>query len=98
MIRLAANRFGQTLIVLFVIALLAFVLSAYVGDPLTSLLPLDASQAQRDALTSQLNLDKSMPERFLYFIWDALHGDFGISFRTNEPVIDLLLVRLPATL
>ena len=98
MIRLAANRVGQTLIVLLVIALIAFVLGAYVGDPLSALLPIDATQAQRNELIAQLNLDKPMPERFWLFLSGAFQGDFGISFRTNEPVIDLLLARLPATL
>ena len=98
MIRLAASRVGQTLIVLLVIALIAFVLGAYVGDPLSALLPIDATQAQRNELIAQLNLDKPMPERFWLFLSGAFQGDFGISFRTNEPVIDLLLARLPATL
>ena len=92
------NRLWQAMIVLLLISLAGFLLVDYLGDPLASLLPADASQAQRDELIATLNLNAGLFERFGHFLNNLLHGSLGLSYRTHEPVTALILQRLPATL
>ena len=55
------------------------------------------SPAQRDALLRSFGLDKPLPEQYGLWLWAMLHGDFGTSFRTGEPVAAVLGQRLPLT-
>ena len=62
------------------------------------MLPMDAPQSAVDALTQELGLDKPMWEQYLIFLWKALQGDFGQSYRWQQPALTLVLERLPATI
>jgi ABC-type dipeptide/oligopeptide/nickel transport system permease component len=43
-------------------------------------------------------LDKSIPEQFVIYISEILHGDLGDSLRYGKPVTDLMVERLPTTI
>jgi peptide/nickel transport system permease protein len=58
----------------------------------------DYTEAQRVALVHQLGLDKPFFVQYADFLWRALHGNFGLSFRLAQPVAGLIAERLPATL
>ena len=58
MIPLIKQRAGQALVVLFVVSILAFVLSAVVGDPIASILGINALPEDREALRLRLGLDE----------------------------------------
>ncbi|WP_210483964.1 ABC transporter permease [Microvirga antarctica] len=98
MLRYFASRTFQAVIVLFIISLIGFALVANLGDPLAALLSPDATEAQRAELAASLNLNASFAERFLSFFGGLWRGDFGISYRTHEPVAHLIWDRLPATI
>ena len=68
------------------------------GDPVSLLLPVEASQADVARLRAALGLDRSVFEQFATFVGNAAHGDFGNSLRQNTPALRLVLDRLPATL
>lgn len=80
------------------VALLAFVLFQYVGDPVTIMLGQDGTDAERAELRERLGLNAPAPVQFAKFVGNAVQGDFGISLRQSEKVSDLLKSRLPATL
>jgi peptide/nickel transport system permease protein len=80
------------------VALLAFVIFRFVGDPVELMLNEQASQAQRDELRERLGLNDPAPVQFLRFLANAAQGQFGLSYRTSEPVNRMILERLPATL
>jgi peptide/nickel transport system permease protein len=42
-------------------------------------------------------LDKSLPQQYLTYVWNILHGDMGISISTRRPVTDDLKQYFPAT-
>jgi len=92
------SRILQGIPVLLAVGLLAFGLFAFIGDPVTILLGQDHTRAEQEALVRQLGLDQSIIVRYVRFLWTALHGDFGISYRLAQPVSRLLAERLPATL
>jgi len=98
MIGFIGSRLLQAIPVLLVVGFIAFALFAYVGDPVSILLPQDHTEAQRLALIQQLGLDQPFFVQYGHFLWAALHGEFGISYRLAQPVGGLIAERLPATL
>jgi peptide/nickel transport system permease protein len=62
------------------------------------LLPPDATQADVDRLTRQMGLDQPWPVQYLRFLGNAVHGDFGDSFRHRQAAMPLTLSYLPATM
>src|SRR5258705_713316 len=92
------GRLGQTLIVLLVAALVSFMLFRYVGDPVNNMVGQAASLADREAMRTQLGLNDPVAVQFARFVGDVLRGDLGMSYRFGQPISDLLLQRLPATL
>ena len=91
-------RLLQAIPVLIAVGVIAFAMFRYVGDPIGAMLGQDYSTAHRLELMHKLGLDKPAYVQFFRFIWAALHGDFGISYRVGLPVSTLFAQRLPATL
>ncbi|MGF1527153.1 MAG: ABC transporter permease [Candidatus Competibacterales bacterium] len=98
MIGFIAQRLGQSIVVMLVVALIAFALFRYVGDPINNMVGQDTSLAERAALRERLGLNDSPVIQFGRFVVNALQGDFGFSYQHRRPVADLVAERLPATL
>jgi peptide/nickel transport system permease protein len=88
---------AQGVLVIVAVALIAFSMFRFVGDPVASLTGQEASVADREELAERLGLNDSIPVQFGRFLLNALQGDFGISYRQGRPVAALLAERLPAT-
>jgi peptide/nickel transport system permease protein len=99
LLRLTLSRLLTTLITLVGVAVIVFVVIRVVpGNPIAMMLPPGASAADIDRLKALYGLDKSIAEQFLIWFGNVLHGDFGTSITTRQPVLSLVLDRLPATL
>ena len=98
MLAFILRRLAQAVIVMLTVALIAFMLFQYVGDPVTNLLGQDATPAQRAELRADLGLDRPFPIQFAHFIGNAVRGEFGLSLRQGRKVSSLIVERLPATL
>ena len=98
MIFIILRRLLQAVAVLLLVALIAFTIFRFIGDPVESLLGQEATVADRNALIERMGLDDPIPVQYLRFVSNAIQGDFGISYRTAEPVSGLIAERLPATL
>lgn len=92
------RRLAQSIVVLFLTSAIVFLGVYAVGDPLEILLPADASMAERQQVIASLGLDRPLYVQYFAFLGNALQGDFGRSFVFNQPAIELILQRLPATL
>ncbi|WP_271566242.1 ABC transporter permease [Bradyrhizobium sp. CCBAU 11386] len=79
-------------------SLIIFVISRLSGDPVTMMLPMDAPQSAIDALRQEFALDRPIWEQYLRFLWSAVQGDFGQSYRWQMPALALVFERLPATI
>ena len=79
-------------------SLIIFVISRLSGDPVALMLPMDAPQSAVTALRQELGLDRPMWEQYLLFLWKAVQGDFGMSYRWQMPALSLVFERLPATI
>jgi ABC-type dipeptide/oligopeptide/nickel transport system permease component len=98
MIAYILRRLMQSVVVMLVVGLVAFSLFRYVGDPVATMMGQEATVADREALRERLGLNQPVPVQFVRYMGRALTGDFGISYRLQQPVMGLILSRLPATL
>jgi peptide/nickel transport system permease protein len=98
MLAFILRRLVQAVIVMLVVAFIAFMLFQYVGDPVTNLLGQDATAEQREQLRADLGLDQPFPIQFARFVGNAVRGEFGLSLRQGRKVSALISERFPATL
>ena len=68
------------------------------GDPAMILAGEERDPSVIAHLRETLHLDKPLPLRYLYWVRGVLHGDLGESLRTQQPVLQLILEKLPVTL
>ncbi len=98
MLAFILRRLAQAVLVMVCVALVAFMLFQYVGDPVVFLLGQDATREQIQALRADLGLDKPFIVQFWHFLLNAVQGEFGYSLRQGTQVSQLIAERLPATL
>ena len=92
------RKIFHTAFVAFGVVTLVFAALRLSGDPAATMLPGDASVDELTALRRQLGLDQPLGVQYLQFLAGAVSGDFGTSFRHQQPALPLVLERLPATL
>src|SRR5436305_14609126 len=92
------RRLFQAVLVMLVVALIAFALFNYVGDPINSMVGQDTSLADRERLRQELGLNDSFIVQFARFAGRAVRGEFGLSYQQARPVGQMILEKLPATL
>jgi peptide/nickel transport system permease protein len=98
MLAFVIRRVLQALLVMLVVALIAFTLFRFVGDPINQMVGLDTSIAERAQLREMLGLNDPVVVQFARFVWHALQLDFGISYLFKQPVVALIGERFPATI
>ena len=97
--RYLASRLAQGAFVILGVSVLVFVVTRLIGDPVNFILPLSASQEQRDELRASLGFDQSIFTQFGSFASDAVRLDFGEStYFRNEAALDIVMRFLPKTL
>ncbi len=78
--------------------LLFYGVTGLLGDPTTMMLGEDASPEAIADLTAQYGFDRPFYEQYLNWLWNAIQGDFGRSFTTQQSVADAVLPRIPVSL
>ncbi len=95
--RYVAQRVLQSIVTIWLITLVVFLLSRLSGNPVLLLVSPDATNEEIDLITHALGLDKSWIEQYFQFLRGAVQGDFGNSIRFREPALELIIESLPAT-
>jgi peptide/nickel transport system permease protein len=98
MLAFLVRRALQALLVMLVVALIAFTLFRFVGDPINQMVGLETSAAERAQLREALGLNEPVVVQFGRFVWHALQLDFGVSYQFKQPVVTLIGERFPATI
>ncbi|MEU1518455.1 ABC transporter permease [Streptomyces sp. NPDC005811] len=99
MLPIILRRLALSVPLLLVVSAITFLLESFVpGDPARTLLGLNATQDQYDALRAALHLDQPVVAQYGIYLRALLHGDFGTSLFTDESVLGLIGQRLPVTL
>lgn len=80
------------------VAFLAFSLFRFVGDPVSQMTGVETSVQDQERLREDLGLNDPFAYQFARFTGDMLKGDFGFSYRTRQPVAEMIASRMPATL
>jgi peptide/nickel transport system permease protein len=108
-IRYLRGRIPAAILVLLGASLLVFSMLHFLpGDPVLIMMAsggggiagaqgTEISQEQYEAIRYQLGLDRPLYVQFGAFVWNALHGDLGRSFRSNQTVAELIASVLPNT-
>jgi len=92
------RRLGQAILVMAAVGLIAFSLFRFVGDPVVYMGGQDATEEQRAQWRRDLGLDRPFLVQYWHFVRNAARGEFGLSLRQVQPVSQLIVDRLPATL
>ncbi|WP_308160068.1 ABC transporter permease [Mycolicibacterium goodii] len=93
------NRLLSTLLVLFGVSLIVFLLLQLVpGDPAVTILGSGATAEAVAALRSELGLDRALPIQFFDYLGGLVRGDLGRSLTVNAPVTDIMLPRFANTI
>ena len=92
------TRLLQTILVLFIVVTVVFVILRGVGDPSKLLVSPEGTFEDLQQLRKILGLDEPLHVQYFNYLRDILRGDFGNSFYYSRPVMDLIMEHLPATL
>jgi peptide/nickel transport system permease protein len=99
MLKVIAKRLLGALPNLAGVIVVTFLLTrALPGDPAAYFAGGAATQEAVDQVRAQLGLDKPMIEQFFRYVADLAHGELGTSLTTGQPVLQELIVRLPASI
>ena len=99
MVGLIGKRVAAMFVVLLVLTAIVFeVQQLSPTDPVHNYLGANSSPAQIAAARHKLGYDQPLPEQYVRYVWDLLHGNLQISLRTRQPVATDLRHALPATL
>ncbi len=96
--RTVLRKLPSLVATLFVVSLLTFGLTSILpGDPTIQILGTEATPEARQVVREELNLAEPFPVRYALWLGDAVTGDFGRSYRTNQPVSEAIIERFPVT-
>jgi peptide/nickel transport system permease protein len=92
-------RTSKGLLTLFVsITITFFILRLMPADPVSILIDPKMGPEVQQQLIKRFGLDKSVPEQYVIFLKGLVTGDLGFSFKSQQPVMKVLMEKLPWTL
>ena len=99
MLTYISTRFLSSLLVLFIVSVVAFVLMNVVeGDPAQAMLELNATPEKIAAVKASLGLDKPLHERYWHWISNAVQGDLGLALTSRIPITELFRDKVVPTM
>jgi peptide/nickel transport system permease protein len=98
MLAFVFQRILQSIAVLLAVSAVAFALFRFAGDPVNMMVAEDDTAQRRAEVRQSLGLDQPIAIQYARFVVNAARGEFGLSYRRHQPVIDLLAARFPITL
>src|SRR6201989_993372 len=98
MLAFTLRRAVQAIGVMIAVGIIAFSMFRFAGDPVNQMVSLDTPFAEREQVRKSLGLDDPVPVQFVRYFADAAQFKFGVSYQFRQPVANLLMERMPATL
>jgi peptide/nickel transport system permease protein len=93
-----ASRVLQAVAAMLAMSIAVFLSVYAIGDPIEILISPEATVSEREAMIGSLGLNLPLWQQYWRFLTNAMQGDWGQSFVLNQPVLQVILDRLPATL
>jgi ABC-type dipeptide/oligopeptide/nickel transport system permease component len=97
-LRFLINRAVQSVITMFLLLIVVFVLARASGDPVGLLVPPEGGAESVALVRKNLGLDRPYPVQFVVFLKNAFTGNLGTSLRSRRPVSDMIVERLPGSI
>lgn len=91
------SKLGQSILLLFGVLLLVFVMVRVTGDPAALMMSRDASPEALEEFREEMGFNRPVMVQFVDFMKGALVGDFGRSLHFRSPALPMVMERLPAT-
>lgn len=98
MLNYVIRRLLLGLLVLFTVSIVAFTLTNVATDPARAIAGPGATEADVASIRKAYRFDRPVAVRYGEWLASSVRGDFGMSFRQQRPVIDVVAERLPVTL
>lgn len=98
MIRTILANLARGLLAIVLTVTFVFVILRVAGDPLTMILPLEASQEQIDATRAEWGLDQPLHVQYGSYVAKLFQGDFGRSNADGRPALAVVMEKAPATM
>src|SRR6201995_4340135 len=98
MLAFTLRRVIQAIGVMIAVGIISFSMFRFVGDPVSQIVSIDTSAAERADIRKSLGLDDPVAVQFLRYFANAAQFKFGVSYQFRLPVANLLMERMPATL
>ena len=99
MLKLIVNRLGLGVLTLLAVSVLIFICTQILpGDVASAVLGNQATPEALAAFRKELGLDVPAYQRYLNWLWSALHGDLGVAMTNKRVILDEILPRLYNTL
>lgn len=92
-----AKRFIQGMMVMLAASMICFVIFQYSGDPALNMVGQYATFQEINEVRELLGLDKPVYIQYGKWLFNAIQGNFGVSYRSKVPALGLILERFPAT-
>lgn len=97
--RYILRRLVQVAVIFFIILTVLFLLFRLApGDPVSRMVDPDMTPEDAELLIAELGLDRPLSVQYVYFVKNFFTGNFGHSFNYGEPVVSIILDRLPNTI
>ena len=99
MSRYIATRVLSSLVILWIVSLVSFLLMNLLpGDPSFGIGGIESTPESLAAIRERLHLNDPLMERYFRWLFNALQGDLGLSLINQDPITDQFARRLPATI
>src|ERR1700760_4282681 len=98
MLAFTLRRAIQAIGVMIAVGIISFSMFRFVGDPVSQIVSIDTSAAERAEIRKSLGLDDPVPVQLARYLGNAVQFKFGVSYQFRQPVANLLRERMPATL
>src|SRR6185369_4158436 len=98
MLAFTLRRAIQAIGVMLAVGIISFSMFRFAGDPVNQMVSQDTSVAERAAIRKTLGLDDPVIVQFGRYVANAARFQFGTSYQFRQPVTNLLMERMPATL
>lgn len=92
------TRLGESLLAIWGVVTIVFIVTRVPGDPAVLLLPVGSPAEALARLRTELGLDQPILTQYWHFLLQAVSGDFGQSYQYFRPAMSVVLERMPATL
>src|SRR4051812_12132090 len=98
--RFLLHRAAQSALLLLLVSMIGFgVLHLAPGGPMSQFAAGgEMTQADLDRIAHDMGLDRPVPVQYLEWLWHMVRGDWGRSYRDQQPVLSVIASHLGATL